>query len=72
MKIIDIFPKEICVNIELTSGEVEQILAFFERAIPLYQKVYLDGPIDESELVAEEFIKQLQSIKKAIETEMQK
>jgi len=69
MKIIDIVPKEICVNIELSEEEIDDLLNFFDKAIPLYAKVYSDGPIENSERGAEGFTLLLKRIQKAIKTE---
>lgn len=69
MKIIDIVPKYICANIELGDSEIDEILDFLDKAIPLYVKVYLDGPINESDLGVEKFRSLLMHIQKAIKTE---
>ena len=72
MKVVDVFPKEICVNIEFTSQEISRILDFIEKAMPLYAKVHLDGPIDESALAIEKFNTELKSVSKLIERGIEK
>jgi len=69
VKIIDIVPKQIWANIELSEVAIKGILDFFEKSVLLYNKVYFDVTIDESLNVTNEFISQLKSIKKAIDEE---
>jgi len=69
MKIIDIVPRQICADIELSEEEIGTLLNFLDKAIPLYVKVYSDGPIDGSQQGAENFKVLLTHIQKAIKTE---
>jgi len=64
-----VFPKTICIDIEFTLEEIEGILNFLNKAIPLYVKVYSDGPIDELELVNSEFKAELERIVKTVKGE---
>lgn len=72
MKIIDVVPRQIVAVLELSSEEIRGILDFFEKCMPLYAKVHLDGPISESEQVTEGFINLLKSISKTIEKETER
>jgi hypothetical protein len=69
MKVVDIVPKQIYVKMEFSDVECQDILNFFEKAIPLYAKVHFDSPIDDSLSVADNFRSELKSIVKTIKEE---
>ena len=69
MKVVEIVPRQIYVKMEFSDVECQNILNFFERAIPLYAKVHLDSDIDDSLSVAENFRSELKSIVKTIRGE---
>ena len=69
MKVLDIFPRDIYINMEFSSAEIHYILEFLKKAISLYAKVYSDGSTEELDSAIDEFKSQLESILKAIKTE---
>jgi len=69
MQVLNIVPKNIHAILEFSSEEICDILDFIEKAIPLYAKVHLNGPIAKLAYTIEDFEKQLKSISKAIKAE---
>jgi len=75
MKVVDIVPRQIYVKMEFSDVECQDILDFFEKAIPLYAKVHFDtkvhfdSPIDDSLSIADNFRSELKSIVKTIKEE---
>lgn len=72
MKVVDIVPKQICVNMEFSEIECHAILDFFDKAVPLYKKVHFDAEIDHSLSVVEDFDRQLKSVTKTIKEETER
>lgn len=72
MKVIDIVPKHIAVSMEFSSEEVAEIRDFLDKAITLYERVYGDFQVEESDSAVLKLKESLTSVLKAIESEMQK
>jgi len=69
MRVIDIVPRDIYATMEFSTEEIRDLSHFLEKAIPLYNKVYLNGPIEQSLRSIDNFKKQLKSISEAIKKE---
>ena len=67
MRIVDIIPRKICIEIEMSREEAESLRDFFEKCMPLYEKVYSDAAIDDSLSVPSGFKEMLASISKELE-----
>jgi len=62
MNVIDVYPKEVHANLEISVQEIAHILTFYDDARPLYDKVYADQRSEEGEYMANEFIAKLRLI----------
>ena len=62
MKIVDVRPKDIYVLIELPIQEIDQVIAFCDKAIPLYAKVHSDSNPETGEFITDVFVAQLKDI----------
>jgi len=67
MRIISVEPKDIHVEIDFSLFEIKRILNFFDKAYPLYQKVYSDEDTDESSFIQDIFVSKLESLIKDLE-----
>ena len=70
MKVIDIYPREICVRVEFSKPQIDRILDFLKKAIPLYEKVHSDADIDTLAYMKTFFGENLQRVQEDIERGM--
>jgi len=62
MNVVDVYPKDVHANLEVSIKEIAHILTFYDSARPLYDKVFSDSMGDEGEYMENEFIAKLRQV----------
>jgi hypothetical protein len=62
MNVVDVYPKEVHANLEISIQEIAHILTFYDDARPLYDKVFSDSMGEEGEYMENEFIAKLRQV----------
>ena len=62
MNVVDVYPKEVHANLEISIQEIAHILTFYDDARPLYDKVFSDSMGEEGEYMENEFIAKVRQV----------